>query len=394
MRSFPVAKSPCDWSAWLVRVSLLGVMVSGLGCAGVRGFALRRPEGPYGRGTPCALTAASSAEEVVALVNRNVEKLEGWRASSVRIRAQGIPMSLDGNLVVQRDHRLRLEVTSPRGKEVDFGSNDEEFWLWSKPQEKLPNQIYYAAHQDMDLARQHLPFPFEPEWLMEALGVAPYSAEGATVEPVKGGGSLRLVSHHQLPTGETVKKVVVVHGCHGYVMEHSTYDERNQPLVRVLLQDYRLDAGSGAILPRHVKLDWPQNSVSLAMDLGHVEVNPTAIPVAVWRRPPIANAQMVNLGDPRLASSPLYASRRPVSRPGRPARDHSQPPAFATTGEDLDRFMAPSFEPADQVGVTAATEPAFEQPIVEFREPEFETPALDDPAGRAVLEAPQAIEPF
>jgi outer membrane lipoprotein-sorting protein len=329
-------------AACLTALALLGLS----GCASMRAMMPRQQ-------VACTLPKNPSVDEIVAHINANVNKVEGYRASSLKIRANNLP--LGGNLVVERDHRLRLEVTSLAGKEVDLGSNDEVFWIWAKRNQ--PAGVYYAAHDDMDVARQNLPIPFEPEWLMEALGVVPLSTENVHMEGEAQNGAIRLVSHHELSSGQTVRKVVVVNSCTGCVMEHSTYDAQGQPLVRVLLQDYRPDPTTGAMLARHVKLDWPQADMSLAMSLGHVEVNPPPMPAAVWEMPQVPGCPLVNLGDPRLSPA------RSIAREDTPQAPTSRPrPKLSTIASSDPDFRAP-----DAVGSRGGRGVPFEEPL--FLEP-------------------------
>ncbi len=411
------------------------------GCAGLRTFAFRKDHGPYGPNTPCRLSKTPTVEEIASHINENADKIHGWRASGVSIQASGVPVRLSGNFFVEEKQRLRLEVTSMMGKEVDLGSNDEQFWLWMRPRGKMPPAVYYAAHENIDIARQNMPMPFEPGWLMEALGIRPMSTDNVQLEGEPGNAAIRLVSQHQMPDGQLIKKVVVVHGCHGYVMEHSTYDDRGQPIVRARLQDYRLDPESGAVLPHHVKLDWPQAEMSLAMDLGHIDVNPPSFPPTVWEMPQIPGSQMVDLGDPRLNGGQQYATRprRPppasttiAAGPAAPvAAGSARPTVLATSQEEIDPFLPPStFDdsralprpapefPTDDFGapqvkwqtdsLPAGTLPAgtprsstippdsidFQPPVAGDSGFQGDSTEAEEEAGRATVELLPAIEPF
>lgn len=363
---------------WLL-VILSGLsLVCPTGCAGLRGLGLRRD--PWAN-TKCVLGDNPTLEDVVALVNANVEKVQSWKSDNVKIAANsgGINLPVNGHLYVEREHRLRLEVTSIAGKEVDFGSNDDIFWIWSKRGNgNNPPAIFYAAHTDLDIAQQQFPIPFEPGWLMEALSVAPLSTEGVRMEGAPGIAEIRLVSEHTLPSGQPVKKVVVVDACHGRVMEHSTYDANNRPLIRVRMGDHRIDKVTGALLPRYVKLDWPQQEMSMEMTILQLEVNPPAIPSVVWQMPQMDKTAVVNLGGP----------------PGRRARPSI---ANAPRKDTLSRtaLVTPESIPADaDVEQETGDAPEFElpqmdrQPLnsVELEEPEFAEPYdASAPTGRATL---------
>lgn len=342
-------------------------LVCPTGCAGLRGMGLRRD--PLAN-TKCVLGQNPTLEEVVAHVNANVEKIQSWKADNVKIAANsgGISLPVSGHLYVEREHRLRLEVTSIAGKEVDFGSNDEIFWIWSKRGNgNNPPTIFYAAHADLDLAQQQFPIPFEPKWLMEALSVAPLSAEGVRMEGAPGIAEIRLVSDHTLPSGQPVKKIVLVDACHGRVLEHSTYDANNRPLIRVRMGDHRIDKNTGAMLPRYVKLDWPQQEMSMEMTILQIEVNPPTIASTVWQMPKMEKTAVVNLGGP----------------PGRRPR-----PAIAATTESrgLSRtaLVTPESIPADRYVEEAGGDAE-----------EFELPQMDRPPVNSVeLEAPEFAPPY
>lgn len=360
----------------LLQIVLLGALCAALsGCANMRAMTWRRdPLAPKS----CTLPQNPTVAEIVAHVNANVDKIQAWKCDSVRINAAGVPVPLDGHLYVEREHRLRLEVASVMGPEVDFGSNDELFWIWSRRAERP--EVLYAAHADLDLAQQRFPVPFEPKWLMEALSIAPLSAEGARLESAPGSAEVRLVSDHTLPNGQPVRKIVLVDGCHGKVLEHSTYDANNRPLVRVRLGDHRYDAASGALLPRYVKLDWPMQKMSMEMVMNGVQVNPASLPPQVWSMKQVPGTQAVNLGrapGERKPTQVAAATTGPRSRAGLVAPETV--PAFSTTVPNGDR----DFE------LPQVTQPARG---VHPMEPDFEPP-LDSSPGRARFNAsPELFE--
>lgn len=365
---------------WWLIVTMIVSLVCPTGCAGLRGLALRHNPAAN---TQCVLGENPTMEDVVAHVNANVDKIQSWKADDVKIAANsgGISMPVSGHLYVEREHRLRLEVTSIAGKEVDFGSNDEVFWIWSKRGNgNNPPAIFYAAHTDLDLAQQQFPIPFEPKWLMEALSIAPLSTEGVRMETAPGIAEVRLVSEHTLPSGQPVKKIVLVDTCRGRVTEHSTYDANNRPLVRVRMSDHRPDKNTGALLPRVVKLDWPQQEMSMEMTIRHIDVNPPSIPSTVWQMPKMDKTALVNLGGPPGRKRPTTAS----TSPGRPRTALVSPESVPST-------MQPVNSESEDDGSDAAEFelPQMDRPpvnSVELEEPEFNPPYDGDaPSGKASL---------
>ncbi len=279
------------------------------GCAGMRGFGNRSAVDPMAGAPKPHWAEDPQVEEVVDHLNRNVEKLHAWQANKVKIRAKvdNIHVPLSGMLAVERGRHLRLVVDSLVGNEVDIGSNDERFWVWAK---RMPAPQYVSCrHEQLDDVRHSMGIPFEPEWLMQALGVSPLTVEGTKLEIEPTARQARLVQQITSAHGKPLRKVVLVDLQRGVIVEHSVYDYHGQRIAVARLEDHQLDKTSGAVLPRRVKLDCPQSDLSLVMQLGPIEVNPRGIPSQIWDMPKMPGYQMVDLGaavrpGTRLAAGP------------------------------------------------------------------------------------------
>jgi hypothetical protein len=229
-------------------------------------------------------------EEVVAHLNRNTDRIQSWRANSVKIRANG--MSVSGTLAVEKGRHLRLVVNSLRGNEVDLGSNDERFWVWSR---EMQPAFVTCKHENMDAVRQEMGIPFEPDWLMQALGVARLPATGVTMEADPTNQQARLVEQIVSAHGQPLRRAVLVDLRRGIVIEHSLYNYNGERIAQARLSDHKLNKAAGAVLPHRVELEWPQNQLSLTMCLGGVQINPESIPARVWEVPAMQGYQIVHL---------------------------------------------------------------------------------------------------
>lgn len=291
------------------------------GCMSMRSW-LRGPADPFAR-QPCVLPPDATVEQVVAHLNRNVDRLQSWRAHGVGIKVKGVPFPLNGDLAVQKGRRLRLMVNSIGGTEVDLGSNEHLFWFWAK-QNKQPH-VYYARHEDADLAVRQLNLPFEPQWLMEAFGLEPYIPQQLRMQPGMQPGTAQLVSDHVLNNGWQVRQIVIVDLCHGLVREHTLWDSsRNGKIIATArLSEHFIDPPSGVVLPRRIELDWPQAEMTLAMEFGAIQVNPAALPDQLWEMPVLPQTQAINLGrSARRSTTETSTARRRF-----PRRLHARPPA-------------------------------------------------------------------
>ena len=283
-------------SAPLRRILTACILISGLttlpGCLNFSAFRFRPNDQVAAIPRP-RFSTDPQMEEVVDHLNRNVTKLHAWQARRVSIRANGIP-GLHGILSVEEGQHLRLSVSSMMGQEVDLGSNDEVFWICAKRME--PSYVY-CHHDQIDAARQSLGIPFEPKWLMQALGVAPIDTADLKMQIDRTGQKARLVQPVVTAHGLPLQKVMQVDLVKGVVTEHSIYDSLGNKIAQARLEDFRMDKASGAILPRRVLLDCPQSQLSLVMNMGDVEINPRSIPAKIWEMPAAApGIQMVDLG--------------------------------------------------------------------------------------------------
>ena len=295
----PVSLSPCPLvplspRAGTVRAGILAIAIVCTlpGCAGFRGFGFRHAVDPLAGAPRPRWAEDPQVEEIVDHLNRNVDKLQAWRANSVRIRANNLPLS--GTLAVERGRHLRLVVNSIAGNEVDMGSNDDLFWIWAK--RMPPPEYVYCRHEHTEAVRQAMGIPFEPEWLMQALGVSPLTTTDTKLEIEPTARQARLVQQVMSAHGHPLRKVILVDLPRGVILEHSVYDYNGKPIAVARLDDHQLDKASGVVMPRRVKLDWPQSDMSLVMNLGQIEVNPKGIPSQIWEMPKMNGYRVVDLG--------------------------------------------------------------------------------------------------
>ena len=250
----------------LSRVGMALILVLALGCAQTQEF------GPK---TRCVLPDQVSTAALVAHVNQNVARIQSWRTLNAEISSPDLPFRVAASVAVEAPRNFRMVVRSPLGPEVDVGSNLEHYWFWSRQDES--KRIYLASHDPESAASQPNGMPFQPEWIMEAMGVI--ALDPARLQEVARDPQARTVtlSEERLsPQGEPVRKLTVVDLCHGLVREHALVDSRGNLIARAQLLDPVRDKASGGIIPSRVHMVWPQARLDMTMALRSVEVN-TAI---------------------------------------------------------------------------------------------------------------------
>jgi hypothetical protein len=157
-------------------------------------------------------------------------------------------------------------------------------------------RVFTARHEEMDVALQRFPIPFQPDWVVEALGVVPLEESETTlhideVDPLRA----FLIRNRTSPQGQPIKLVTVVNICHGIILEHRLLNAAGELVARAVLSQHRADPATGAVLPRQVDLDWPQARLGLTLQLGEIELNP-AISPDVFGLPQISDSPVFDLG--------------------------------------------------------------------------------------------------
>jgi hypothetical protein len=144
-----------------------------------------------------------------------------------RLKSMTYP-TLHGHLAASQPQQFRMIVEGGGiPAKVDMGSNAQVFWVAAK----IPTQqpiFYFASHTDFDSGKAKLPggIPFEPEWVMQALGMTTFSPSLAyTVRTDEKDRSYVLSWPGTTPGGMQIRKEV-------YFMVDDADANRNEPQIR------------------------------------------------------------------------------------------------------------------------------------------------------------------
>ncbi len=89
-------------------------------------------------------------------------------------------ISLTANMVCEKQRNFRLRGTVAGQLACDIGSNNEEFWYWIKQDD--PPGVKYCSYEAMAKGNVRLPFPFQPDMVIAALGMAQYDPDPSKYE--------------------------------------------------------------------------------------------------------------------------------------------------------------------------------------------------------------------
>ncbi len=259
------------------------------------------------RPAPCVLSPTATKQEIVAHVNRNVTPpggvpLTAWRCLQLQLTLNGMP-PVPATIDVEAPRRMRIIAHMPltASEIADFGSNDEGIWMWDY---RMPG-VVTVAHEDLPQALAQMQIPFEPEWLMEVLGVVPINVdEFELAVPETPKSYIELIANRDSPTGEAVRRVVRINLCQGRILEHRLESMDGRTIASARLDNYEPDATGQFVLPHLMRIEWPEAKAGMTLRIGDIMVNPPANNLVSWQVPD-------KPGVPRI----VFPGRRTVPRP-------------------------------------------------------------------------------
>jgi hypothetical protein len=232
------------------------------------------PPNNAGQGMP---TSAS----LVSYLNNQADRVAVIESNDLDIitHVQGRRMpGLKGFMVCEKPRNFRLTGEAVGTDYVDIGSNNEQFWFWVKDGSA---PLYYCNYTDYERGVQ-LPLPFQPEWVVQALGMAKYDPNGRYRVEQKG-NTYELIEEITLQ-GQPARKITVFNARNvtddqPQVMAHIIQDARGKTLCqatvkRMRVSEYRTQQGAGRIsYPAEVQLEWPSEQLAMTMKIGKASVN-------------------------------------------------------------------------------------------------------------------------
>jgi hypothetical protein len=279
-----------------VRTGLgLGVVLALVGC-NLTSWFTRPQQNDVPTGPP------PSAAALVNYLNDNARRVQSLECRDLGLDChQGFQsIGLTGRMVCQKPRNFRMGANALGTQQVDLGSNDQEFWFWVGKSD--PPYLFHCAYADLPRASSRMPFPFQPDWMIEALGIAEYGPP-ANYQVVDHGRTLELVEQTVSPSGQQVRKVTVfkrtqTHGTEPQVLAHILQDVNGKDICGAYVSEVQIDPTTGAILPHRVRLVYPAEKIELKLKLDELAVNRPldAQRVALlFTRPNLSNVQSFDL---------------------------------------------------------------------------------------------------
>ena len=275
-------------AATIDRRAFLCAAAGGLALAGCRTTA-RKPVDPW-RGA--RLPKQITTHELVQHVNRTAEQLGSWRCNDVKVKLGRVPMPVSARMAVSSPRNFRLQVGALTAELADIGSNADRMWFWLRQGGAFGDSVCTVRHAEFADAQRlctanGVSMPFQPDWLLEVLGVVPIDPNAVTLDRDPSNAGIYWLTGRQVGgDGRQTTRVVSIDAGRGHVLAHMLFEtDSGRPLAKAELNDYRRCQETGLVLPHKITLDWPEGGVQhMTLNLGRIDVNP-GLPEQLWVMP-------------------------------------------------------------------------------------------------------------
>ncbi len=289
----------------------LGCLLLVLGCDHTRWNIFRGPDPP-------PATKVPSADQLVAYLNDNAGRIQTLSSDNLSMTcSQGLQsIGLNsGKIRLEKPRNLRLVADLAGKRALDLGSNDQEFWFWIS--ELKPPYQFYCSHKALQEGKvKSMPFPFQPDWVVEAIGLGPYGP-AEKYERQYDNQTVKLIEKTRSPQGQAVRKVLVfsrrpVQPPTPQLMScHLVDDASGKEICSATILETKLAGKDNGIVPHRLELRWPENNLKMVMVLSGMTANDALVPAAFQR--------------PRDVPAFDLATRRLDAQPQGLQRLHSMP---------------------------------------------------------------------
>jgi hypothetical protein len=258
---------------WVTASVGVGLLSAAAGCANF----------PYGPTPPRPLprvepAATPSAAQLVNYLNKNAKMVQTLEVTELNLdcRQDSQPVALEAKLFCRKARDFRLLAKSIAGPEVDVGSNGEEFWFWIK---RAPEPyVFHCAYADLPQVSQKLQLPFQPDYVLEAMGLT-VSATPEACEVKARPGEIELIEKATSAQGQSVTKVVVFDsaptdealGNRPRIKQRLLRDAQGKVIASATVTKEQIIAG--ARLPLKMTIEYPAEKARLDMHLMETRVN-------------------------------------------------------------------------------------------------------------------------
>ena len=233
-------------------------------------------------------TATPTVDKLVEYLNKNAERLQPAQALScgnitIDVNADGQKFGVGGMMLCQTPRNFLLSGKVLGSPAVDIGSNDKEFWFWSRELKTPgnPPYLYHCSYEDLARGTK-VPFPFQPDMVVSALGLAKYDPvkkyDLKIADEGKGHKVILLTEHARSPENKPIQKITVFNSTQAQlpypqVLAHILKDEQGKVICAANIQRAQHVGGdAGPIIPWIIDFNWPEQKLKMTMRIENPQI--------------------------------------------------------------------------------------------------------------------------
>lgn len=257
-------------------------------------------------------------DQLVNYINERAARLQSLYYGDVRLvaRDNGLPLpALRGSMAATQPRNFRMTGTGgAMGAKVDLGSNDQQFWVYFDAPAVKP-MFVFASHSDFEAGKAQIPggIPFEPDWVMQALGMTTLPPNNQYTARVDEKTRTYVLSWPAVtPSGTSVVKEIVFNGAAAaegkpQIKRHVIRDTKNNVICSAEIKQAKTvaltssDPRSGMLAVQHptlMVLKWEQQKFEMELELKTGQVNEPPTDEArrrLFTRPTIPGTPAIDL---------------------------------------------------------------------------------------------------
>lgn len=254
----------------------LGVVLLVVGCNVLKPHS----GGGVGSGVGVADNDMPKVENLVRYLNANADLIGNEDALkctnlSIDCKADHQNIGLGGMMMCQKPRNFRLMAKVVGQPAVDIGSNQEEFWYWISKNE--PPYLFHCSYEALGRGA-NVPFPFQPDMVVTALGIAKYDENKKyELNVPRGKNYFELIERTTSPQGQPIQKVVAFRRSTAalpepQVIAYALRDDKGNNICIANIKSVDRNRETGAILPQKVTFEWPAQKLSMTLEMNNLQV--------------------------------------------------------------------------------------------------------------------------
>jgi hypothetical protein len=254
-------------------------------------------------------------EQLVGYLNERASKLESITYPDLHLRAfeKGMPTpEIIGTMACSQPRNFRLKGKGRLAGDIDLGSNSDQFWAYVHATGEP--MFIYCSYSDFDSGKAQMPagMPFEPDWVMQVIGMTTLPPGGEYVVTTNDKDRTYTLSWpSRTPQGQAVRKEIVFEGDPAggnrpQVKKHLMKDAKTGKVICFadVKRAQTQPIANGVIqYPTQVTLRWEEQKFEMDLSLGEGKVNEQLGPDVTARRfqmPRNLGANPINLAEYRI----------------------------------------------------------------------------------------------